>query len=666
MRTGGLFLLLVLWAAQLSATNAPPWAVESYPDEAGFQQRAAATVPALAQRTGQKRSLAHSKCPDTGLAVRTWAVEGEEIISPYSGRRYRQGHTGYFGPKARDGEGRITQFGGDALKFDLPPATARLLLEPTNAAERAYLTVPGCLAQQYHFACINWARFYPLLADQMGAAWQRDFARAVAVYREGRRLNYEELGPANPPPTPNDLVGEPGEFFGGNPRDGGTENHKTMWRTSGLLYAQILGTNTWVSGYPAAEADRRITQVLARGWQDTLQVGNGEWDSSSYYPCSIMGFLNLFDFSPKPETRELAQFALDYYYATYGLKVFNGHFIGPQKRGFVSGFGFGAMDQSLWAYLPRTTQPAPTNAVLWLHQATTQYRPNRVLANIVTKNIPLPFEAQIARPTYHLKDKNASQETFYCDRSFALGSVALTIEDNPTQQTVWSLGCRHPAGTFVFGGGQPRFRSPAGHSPHTQVVQKRGALVLMTAGPDLVPVTAAERWEKAVTAAESWLFVPKGVKIVTDEPDWIVLDAGEAWVTVRPIGEPHLWMPGKDKMADYDILVVPGKQSGYVLEAVPKPTPPAKTRLQVTTGQEFRVEYVSAANDTIAARHEPAGLRASATINGQAVDWSKWADGGVYASPYISIRDGVMRVSDGRESYSVTFDGTRPVWRLVQ
>jgi hypothetical protein len=62
----------------------------------------------------------------------------------------------------------------------------------------------------------------------------------------------------------------------------------------------------------------------------------------------------------------------------------------------------------------------------------------------------------------------------------------------------------------------------------------------------------------------------------------------------------------------------------------------------------------------------PVFPNASATINGQAVDWSKWADGGVYASPYISIRDGVMRVSDGRESYSVTFDGTRPVWRLVQ
>jgi hypothetical protein len=288
-----------------------------------------------------------------------------------------------------------------------------------------------------------------------------------------------------------------------------------------------------------------------------------------------------------------------------------------------------------------------------------------VIANLITKNLPLPFEAQMARPTYHLKDKNAFQETFYCADGFALGSVAMTMEDNPGQQTVWSLGCRHPAGTFVFGGGQPKFRSPEGHSPYTQVVQKRGALIVMTAGKGLVPVTAAERWEKAATAAESWLFVPKGVKVVTDERDWIVLDAGEAWVLVRPIGGAHLWMRGQGQMADCNILVVSGKESGYVIEAVLKKDVPApkRTKLQVATAGEFRVEYTSVAGDTIVAKHEPVGLRASATINGTPVDWSRWADGGVYASPYISVRDGVMRVSDGRETYVVDFTGPRPVWR---
>jgi hypothetical protein len=461
-----------------------------------------------------------------------------------------------------------------------------------------------------------------------------------------------------------------------------------MWRTSGLLYAQILGTNGWVSGYPAAEAERIVTKVLTRGWRDILHVGNGEWDSSAYYLCHIRGFMNLYDFSPKPETRDLARFALDFYYATYGLKTFNGHFVGPQKRGFVSGFGMGGMEQSLWAYASRTTQQAPTNAVLSLHQATTRYRPNRVICNIFTKNVPLPFEARMSRPTYHLKERNASHETFYCDDGFALGSVALTVQDNPGQQTVWSLGCRHPAGTHILGGGQPKFRSPEGHSPCTQVVQKRGALVVLTAGTNLTvlppDVTASQRWDQAAAAAETWLFVPRNVKIASDGRDGLALDAGEAWVLARPVGGTFLWLRGNDRagdapeprrgtldaaLADYNILVVPGAASGYSLEAALKkniPEPSAalqRTRLSVTLEPEFRVEYTSAAGDTISAKHEPSGMRASATINGAPVDWSKWADGGVYAGPYVTIRDGWMRVSDGKEAYVVDFNGPTPAWK---
>ena len=174
--------IAIAGANATAATNSAPWAVESYGDEAGFRQRVAATVPALAQQEFAKRSLALSKCPDTGLPVRTFAVEGEEIISPYTGRRYLQGPTGFFGPKERGADGRITRFGGDPMKFELPPAAARLLLDPTNMQARAILSIPGNMVQQYHFACVNWCRFYPLLADKMGEAWDKEFREAVALY----------------------------------------------------------------------------------------------------------------------------------------------------------------------------------------------------------------------------------------------------------------------------------------------------------------------------------------------------------------------------------------------------------------------------------------------------------------------------------------------------
>ena len=70
--------------------------------------------------------------------------------------------------------------------------------------------------------------------------------------------------------------------------------------------------------------------------------------------------------------------------------------------------------------------------------------------------------------------------------------------------------------------------------------------------------------------------------------------------------------------------------------------------------------------DPIVAKHEPVGLRASATINGAAVDWLRWANGSVYASPDLTVRDGVMRINDGRETYVVDFTGPRPVWKNAQ
>jgi hypothetical protein len=487
-------------------------------------------------------------------------------------------------------------------------------------------------------------------------------------------------------PFAHDLVGEENEFFGGNVADGGTENHKTMWRTSGLLYSQLLGPDARVSSYTSAEAERITTKVLVRGWGDILKAGNGEWDSSSYYPCHVRGFMNLYDFSPKEPTRDMARFALDYYFATYGLKLLNGHFVGAQKRGFVSGFGLQSMDAMCWAYVPATA-PA-SDPILSIHQATTKYRPNRVIRNIMAKNVPLPFEAQMARPTYHLKQKNAFQETFYCDDGLALGSVAMTQEDNPTQQTVWSLGCRAGGGALIFGGGQPRYRSPEGHSRHTQVVQKRGAMVLMTAGEDLrlAPADAspAQRWENAPTAAESWLFVPRGVKTAHEGPGLLILDAGEAWAIVHPIGR-VLWLKDSPApstqpqkrgtlgaaMEQYSILVAAGQRSGYAIEAVLKKSHPdlaallarTKDRMHVAAEGPFRVRYTSIAGDTVEAQHEPQGLRATASINGQAVDWSGWANGGVYDSPYVKVKDGRMTLSDGRETYWVEFVEGTPVWR---
>ena len=109
---------LIVFFHLVISSNAQPWSCSTYPYEAGFQNRMKGMLQKIAAKEFGKRSLAESKCPDTGLPVKIWAVEGEEIISPYTGRKYKQGPTGYFGPKSRNQQGEILSFGGDPLKYD--------------------------------------------------------------------------------------------------------------------------------------------------------------------------------------------------------------------------------------------------------------------------------------------------------------------------------------------------------------------------------------------------------------------------------------------------------------------------------------------------------------------------------------------------------------------
>ncbi len=607
----------------------PIWDSATYPDEAGFTRRAAPMLGRIATKGFGIRSLANSKCPDTGLPVKVWAVEGDTIISPYTGRAYAQGSTGYFGPKARNAAGQITAFGGDPLKYDLPPVTAHLLLNPNDRKAKAFVSIPGNMRQQYHFACKNWARFYPLLADQMGPVWQTDFQLHVANYTESRRPsdgNREWL----PLSSPHTLVGQPGYLLGGNPLDGGTENHKTMWRTSALLYSQLFPDTAKISGYPAQEAESLTKDMLREYLKRLLISGNGEYDSQVYYPHSIEGFLNLYDFSPDPETRLLAKFAIDYYFATYGLKTIGGALAGAQKRGYLPGPVASEMETMQWTFF----EDSPRNmdeAITTIQEATTTYRPNEIIWNLTRKEIPLPFESRMSRPFYHMDRAHAFAEYFYADSSFAMGNIQMTIVDNPNQQMVWSLIVKGLESPLAISGGHPMRGSTSGHSPYTQTLQSKGSLVLLTAPTRILPEVETELapdystqprinlwhlpegeqgdefelrnrqhyaskplheldmpdvhspesvqafWETSKGSAASWLYVPGSVQGKWID-GWIAMELGETFVAVRPLTDTayHLNPPPKVVAAlprqaqnffkTYALWVFPGQVSGYVLE----------------------------------------------------------------------------------------------------
>jgi hypothetical protein len=687
------------------------WSGSTYPDEAGYQQRIAPMMQRIAAQSFAEKSKAFSRCPDTGMPVRSWAVEGDTIISPYTGRKYVQGPTGYFGPKERNEKGEIIKFGGDPLKRDLPPALAYLLLHPDDPEAKAYLSIPGNLNQQYHFAAKNWARFYPMLSEQMGEAWQADFQQAVANYGERRRPSDGVERQYAPLSVKHDLVGEKGELLGGNKKDGGTENHKTMWRTSGLLYAQLFPENSLISGYSIEETESQISFFLKDYLKRMLTMGNGEYDSQIYYPHSIEAYLNLYDFSPDPATRQLAKLTLDYYLATYGLKVYDGAIAGAQKRGNQQVNYASEMRKHLYAWFGVShAEKKSEDLYSSIHQITSSYRPNQLIWNLVHKNIDLPFEAEIARPFYHMDVPNQFQEYFYASRNFGIGSVYMTRVDNPNQQVIWSLVVKGEEGPMTFGGLQPYHRAPGGHSPYTQTLQKENVIIVASATtqmsqgkvteeqasrrysfasadlqnlPAPSPEELGEFFGNAKYQSATWLFVPRQATQVLEQDGRIFIDADSAYLAVSPTAADYYWLEAEEQhvratakvdnraeiLYDNKILVVPGQFSGYALEVAEKNSYRSlqdfarqvseKSRMEVDE-QAKQIFYTSASGPELEMHYQAEGLRCRGFINGQALDFDQWAGGGAYQSPYIISGKRKMMLSDGEKAYTIDFTSDQP------
>jgi hypothetical protein len=247
------------------------------------------------------------------------------------------------------------------------------------------------------------------------------------------------------------------------------------------------------------------------------------------------------------------------------------------------------MEIMQWAYFNNTSRKM-NDVHTQIQQTTTSYRPNEIICDITTKNIPLPFEAKMSRPFYHMDRAHEFAETFYCSDSYAMGNIQMTIVDNPNQQMVWSLVAEGTDEPLCFSGGHPMRKSTSGHSPYTQTLQSKGTLILMTAPtkiltdadtliapnyskiirPNLWHLPASEQgknfeirnrqkygraelfplkkligksansyqtfFEKNQGSASSWFYYPNSLQLENKDGIWI-LEANETYIAVIPLTE---------------------------------------------------------------------------------------------------------------------------------
>lgn len=595
------------------AKEAPASDPRTYPDEAGFQARAAVIIDGVASN-------------DLG----TW-------------RR------GYF-------------TGGDPGKYLPNAAMARLLKNPQDPDALRLMNDDRTPKEHYHFAAVNWARFYPLF----GSVLTPETKKSVAA-NAGRYSDY--LQPK------------------------GTENHRTMSMTAGnVLPLYIEGDR--IANTPKDAALKRAKENLRRYVRGLYHGGAGEWDSSTYYMFTINGMLAIYDFHTDPECRLLAKAALDWFASTYALKYTDAVYAGPNQRGFAGGHAESIADQTgwLWWGSPVKLDATQTKRFLYaMHPLTSGYRPNAVITNIARKNLPsLPAEHRNSKPDYWWgHDKPAPtpgvyHETAYSSKHYTLASL---WDGSGGQITRFQLVARTPAGPVVFTAGSPA------HFDHTMT--RTGNLSYRDGngnydqsaqiGPTYLHVAD-------IPDGETWAYVffslPSGVEPKT-VGDWTFLQAGETFLAIRPLGgklvvgqtdltdkqkeeNEKLVAAGKEPKHKTDpVLRVDGRRVGFLLETGDTDRYNSFDEFVRTVTGQSRVEADRFADDLAFSYTSPSGKRidfafardgrfANVKLDGKTISKDDFP---IFGGPYVQQVPGVLSVNDGRDGFVIDFTGELPVYK---
>jgi hypothetical protein len=535
--------------------------------------------------------------------------------------------------------------GGDPGKYLPPAAMAKLLLDPNDVMARAFLNDARSPTEHYHFAAVNWSRLIPIFGAALSAETMATFAAKAATtsaYLDGK----------------------------------GTENHKTMWYTSSLVLPYFTDFERFGNA-PKAEVAIRMKEWLRSYVKTIYQVGQGEWDSSTYVMFDVNGMLNIYDFSPDPECRLLARAALDWIATAYALKYTDGVYCAPNQRGHAGGPVQTISDQTGWLWWG-ASRPIDAsiagNFRYAMHPVLSSWRPNQVICNLAHRQVNvLPVDFRNSKPNYWFGQgipavANCWQETVHIDQSFTLGCL---WSGHGGQTTRLQLVAPTTNGALTVTGGSPigrndgdgsiqRWKYGDGNGLYDRSAQIGSALVVLSDLPDDEPLAYA--------------FTTLPVAPV-EHHGWWIMRLGEAWVGIRPLGGPGSPSvadhdPGKKPGTDQPILRIPGHRVGFILQASTTATHATldafSAALAACTVDDSQIasdlvlNYTALDGSQVTFAYQPDLPSAATTINGKLVSLEDWA---VYDGPYVHQRAGVLEVNDGSDGFCIDFTGDLPVYR---
>ena len=216
----------------------------------------------------------------------------------------------------------------------------------------------------------------------------------------------------------------------------------------------------------------------------------------------------------------------------------------------------------------------------------------------------------------------------------------------------------------------------SGTSPFLQMVHHENAAVLMLDVPEVDPY-----FERAVGSNPKWIsdrprepyrrlnaYVPETVTDSEIRNGGTYLRAGDVFIGMRAAGGELRW-EDCDR-AGYRRLVLEGPTTAVAVEVGDRDEYGSfedfvdqveTTALETDElSQEKRLAYTSTRGHRLGIRHSGQRWRPDASVNGVDLDYETWP---ICESPYLSCRDGVMKVNDGQEGMEVDWSGDLPVYK---
>jgi hypothetical protein len=240
----------------------------------------------------------------------------------------------------------------------------------------------------------------------------------------------------------------------------------------------------------ASEREEVIKKWVLSKSKKTYQVGISEWDSSTYTPFNLIGWLNLYDFAEDKKVKNAAQAMLDYYASMMALKYTHGVYGGAEQRGggaLASFQSYADYLSWLWFsdYIPKNSSFFQwPSYIQTIYAATSSYRPPQEAVALASKKSDQKAYYKNAKAYYHL-ERLEIPEFFYINRTYTLGTALLSKGDQSINWKLVSYPEKEKNTGVVTGGNSidNSDRNGVGKTIFDKYIQQENILIQMTYVP---------------------------------------------------------------------------------------------------------------------------------------------------------------------------------------